>query len=68
MCRVQNRFSVPCAEFVFVDRYLCHLSGWLSVVHMLPASLISHIIAHTVIKLLTATHANILCSDLHLRC
>lgn len=35
---------------------------------MLLASLISHTIAHTVIKLLTAAHANILCSDLHLHC
>lgn len=59
---------LPCFEFVFVDHYLSHLSGWLSVIHMLLASLISHIITHTVIKRLTTTHANIVCSDLHLRC
>lgn len=35
---------------------------------MLLASLISHTIAHIVIKLLTTAHANILCSDLHLHC
>ena len=50
----------------FVDHYLYHLSGLLSDVHMLLASLISNIIPHTVFMLLTNTHANILCSDLHL--
>lgn len=66
ICWVQNNFSVPCVELVF-SRSLS-LSFVRLVVLMLLASLISHIILHSVMKLLTPTRANILCSDLHLRC